>query len=196
MKTSFFLLTLLACIFANSYSQLKTTKVFSNKNGFCSSTLLLDSLGNFFHESGCEGRSNIAFGKYTFRNSLIEITSSDYDSASAFKKIPKKSLGINDSIATIWFLTIYNTPVSNNHFIVKATDSLNNFFELYKLNDEGQAFINVKKFNKVHLIYLEKIFDKIIVVTLSNNDAEIILNFPVCFLIIQDHVFKNQVFIL
>ncbi len=178
MKSPFFLLIFLIFLVPNSYCQLKTIKVFYNKSDFCSSTLILDSLGNFFRESGCEGRSDISLGKYTFRNGLVEMKSLDYDSISAYKKILKKHLGLNDSIAIIQFSTAYNTPVSNNHFIVKATDSLNKLFELYKLNNEGQAFINIKKYNKIHLIYLEKIFDKTITVNLSNSNAEIILNFP------------------
>lgn len=42
-----------------------TSKAYTIKNGFCSTTIFLDSDSTFTYETGCEGRSRVSIGKWS-----------------------------------------------------------------------------------------------------------------------------------
>lgn len=50
-----------------------TSKCYSVKNGFCSTSLYIDSDSTFTYESGCEGRSRVTIGKWRNINDSLHL---------------------------------------------------------------------------------------------------------------------------
>lgn len=50
-----------------------TTKSYSVVNGFCSTSLYIDSDSTFTFESGCEGRSRVTIGKWKIMNDSLQL---------------------------------------------------------------------------------------------------------------------------
>src|SRR4029079_9901986 len=108
------LIILLTAISQSAVGQVKRTMHFSSKNGmFCSQTLILDSTGLFFYESGCEGSSNISFGKYKLdKDNKINFQFLPFDSINPINKIVlDSSANETDSLITLTFYDRYNQPL-------------------------------------------------------------------------------------
>ncbi len=175
---------LLVCLFVtiSGKGQLSSTKTFSNRSGFCSTTITLDSLGNFYREAGCEGRSYIAYGRYLLRNGIIEFRFASFDSLTVYKEIMKQSVNSeNNSIVSIQFLTNKGTPVPNNNFDVTALDSSGKFTRVFKLDETGKIFVNINLYKELRLTYLERILGKNIILPEIKSDVSVLLNLPPMF---------------
>jgi hypothetical protein len=163
-------------------AQLSSSKSFSNKSGFCSTTFILDSLGNFYRESGCEGRSYLSYGKYLLRNGVVEFRFESFDSINIYREVRRFDENKNDSIISIQFLTISQKPVPNTYFTITARDSINGKgFLLLKLDENGKVLLNIKRHKEFRISYLEKIFSKQFVLPPLNSNLVIVLNLPTMF---------------
>jgi hypothetical protein len=171
--TIFFLIT--ASI---SFGQLKTTKIFSVRNGWCSTTFIIDSLGTFCREQGCEGRSHIACGTYQLKEDKITFAFNKLSDIPPFLKIQETSK-LNDTTIKVTFRTCDNNIIHNDYFIVDAIDTSGKFFKTFTLNDNGEIFIvNPKKYKSLRLNYLQNFYGKWMYVDLKTNNMNIFLNFP------------------
>jgi len=162
------------------WGQLPNTKYFTSRNRLCSSTILLDSLGNFYKEGGCEGRSYISFGTYKLQGNRVDFTFQRFDSLPPIFQI-KESTFSNDSIITVTFLTKQGNPLLSCHFSVDAIETSGKFFQTIGLNDKGQVKVNIKKYKELRLDYLEHIYNKKIRLPINNKDISIILSLPQLF---------------
>ncbi len=178
MKFNILFIILFQFLYLITNGQVSTTKVFSSKSGFCSTTIMLDSLGNFYRESGCEGRSYISFGTYRYKNGIVEFRFLNFDSINPVNNILESTSRKNDSTVFITFLTKQGEPVSNSHFSVDAIDSSGKFLKTYRLDSVGRIEINFKKYKEIRLPYLAKIFTKKVRIEILKNNYTIQLNLP------------------
>jgi hypothetical protein len=177
--STFFLLT------SFSYSalgQLKHTKYYSSRNGFCSQSIILDSNGYFFHEWGCEGRSNISFGKYKLgRNNIINFHFFPFDSITPIKEVVQlKSVGGKDSIVTITFYDRFGQTLNTN-FGIRVADTSNTIHEVWT-DEEGQIQVNRFVFKNVGLIQLLTIYGEAPGIPITGNSLNVYINLPKLFL--------------
>lgn len=181
MKVLFFLSFLLFLSTSPTYSQLKTAKVYSHRSGFCSTTYSLDSLGTFYIEAGCEGRSYIAYGKYFIRNGIIEFRFTNFDTLNVYKEIRKTNHTENDSLALYQFLTNESRPFSTVYFFITAIDTSDKVSRTFKPDENGKVLLNFKKYKEIHLTYLERILSKKITLPLTGSNTTVVLNLPAIF---------------
>lgn len=181
MRVPFYLSCLFVFFSSPIYSQLKTSKVYSYRNGFCSTIFSLDSLGNFYREAGCEGRSFIAYGKYLLRNGIIEFRFYNFDSLKVYKEIKKTNHTENDSLILVQFLTNGGTPVPNSNFIITALDTSGKISQTFKVDENGRVLLNFKKYKEIRLTYLESILSKKITLPLLKSNTTVVLNLPAMF---------------
>ena len=167
-------------VFLSTVGQIPHSKTFISKNGFCTTTLFLDSLGNFYRESGCEGRSHISFGYYTLKGEKIDFAFQSFDSLSAIHAIkPGRSSG--DSLITITFLSRQGQPIPNNYFSVDAIEASGKFYKTFKLTGNGEVIVDFKKYKELRLDYLEHIYNKKVIISITGNDIVTMLNLPKLF---------------
>jgi len=181
MKPLFYLSCIVFLYISPVYSQLKSTTVYSYKSDFCSTNYILDSLGNFYRESGCEGRSYIAYGKYLLRNGIVEFRFHNFDSIYVYKEIKKASHTENDSLILIQFLTNRGIPVPNNHFIITALDTSSKVSQTFKVDENGRVLLNINKYKEIRLTYLESILSKKITLPVIKSNTTVVLNLPTMF---------------
>ncbi len=181
MKLIFYVSCIVFLYISPAFSQLKSTTVFNHKSDFCSTNYILDSLGNFYRESGCEGRSYIAYGKYLLRNGIVEFRFYNFDSINVYKEIKKTSHTENDSLILIQFLTNRGTPVPNNNFIITAPDTSGKISQTFKVDENGRVLLNFKKYKEIRLTYLERILSKKITLPLIKSNTTVVLNLPAMF---------------
>ena len=160
--------------------QLPKTKYFYSRHGSCSSTILLDSIGNFYKEEGCEGKSRISFGTYNLKGDNIVFTFQRFDSLEPIFNIAETTFQ-NDANITVTFLTRQGNKLVSNDFSVDAIDTSGKFFQTIKLNDSGQIKVNTKKYKVLRLDYLENIYRKKVRLQLDNKNIIVILNQPQLF---------------
>lgn len=157
------------------WGQLPKTKDFYSSEGFCSRTILLDSLGNFYKEEGCEGRSRISFGTYKITGDIIYFTFQKFDSLQPIFNITESPFS-NDFDITVTFLTRQGNTLRSSYFSVDAIDTSGKFFQTIRLNDSGQIKVNMKKYKELRLDYLENVHHKKVRIPITNKDITVILN--------------------
>lgn len=175
-----FILLAFSTTFNPVSAQLAKQTAFTAKSGFCSTTFILDSLGYFFREGGCEGRSSISYGKYKIHKDSVLFYFESFEKLPAILK-KNNSKGSSDTICTITFLTRNGAPVPNNHFKIDAIDSSGKFFKEYKIDDKGSVRLNCNQYKELRLWYLEKIYNKKIRIPLQNGNTIIVLGLPKLF---------------
>ncbi|MDB5200655.1 MAG: hypothetical protein JWQ27_64 [Ferruginibacter sp.] len=177
MKPKLYLILVFQSISLLIWGQLPNTKLFYSTDGFCSTSILMDSLGNAYRESGCEGRSSIALGTYRLKNDIVDFQFQNFDSESPIFEIQQKT-PLMDSLITITILSRQGNPIPNTYFTVDAIDSSGRHFKTIKLNDAGQLQVNFKIYKELRLDYLEKIYGRKVRMPVSNSDVTVILNLP------------------
>jgi len=192
MKPIRLTITLLIMLFGHSAnSQLKNTKEYSEINGPCSSNIILDSLGYFFKERGCEGSSHISFGKYKItKNNIISFSFFSFDSLEPFRKIRRyKNTNKNDSIITITLFSRENKPLGFN-FNIQVFD-IDGKPENVNTNEKGELFINHFLYKQLLLTQLLSIYKVAAPILIDKNSMEIYFNLPELFLIYPETILEK-----
>lgn len=150
---------------------------------FCSQTIILDSTGLFFQESGCESRSSISFGKYKLgKNNKISFEYLPFDSINPVAKIiSEESVSETDSIITITFYDRYNRPLGGN-FGIRLGDTSNQVHEMWT-DDIGQIHVNHFHFKYVSLVQFLTMYRETDGIAIGQKSLKVYLNFPEEFLI-------------
>jgi hypothetical protein len=164
-----------------AHGQLKHTKYFSSQNGFCSQTIILDSSGYFFKEWGCEGRSNISFGRYKVKrdNGLI-FQFLPFDSLVPVGEVVRAKTADDDSLVTITFYDRYREPLRSN-FGVRVADTGNTVHEMWT-DEAGQIQVNRFLFRNVVLNQFLTIYGEIGGIDIGKESLFVYLNLPRLFL--------------
>jgi hypothetical protein len=184
--------TILSLTFASiSFGQLSKTHVFSVREGWCSTTYIIDSTGKFCRERGCEGRSHISCGTYQLKEDKITFIFNNFDSIPPVLKIVETSK-LNDSTIKVIFRTCDNNIIYKDNFIVDAIDTSGRFFKTLPLNDNGEVFVNPKKYKSLRLNYLQNFYGKWMYVDVKTNNMEIVLNFPKEFFYYSDPIVETD----
>lgn len=170
----FFLHT--CCVFG----QLKTTRQFFSRNGFCSRTIILDSNGFFFSEEGCEERANISYGRYKIskRNKVVFNLLPLDDLTPVNKIIP--GLVTEDSFITVSFYDRYNIPLYLS-FGILAADTNNKVHEVWPGHD-GLIRVNRFIFKSISIGQLITIYGEVSEIKIDSRSLDIYLNLPSVFL--------------
>ena len=170
--------TIFFLMFASiSFGQLKKTQVFSVREGLCSTTYTIDSLGKFWREQGCEGRSYISCGTYQLKEDKISFVFNKFDGISPFLKIQETSKFSNTEIK-VAFRTCDNNIINSDYFIVDAIDTSGRFFKTFTLDTNGEIFVDARMYKSLRLNYLQNFYSKWIYVDLKGSNMDIVLNFP------------------
>ena len=162
--------------------QLKATRHYSFQDGLCSKSVILDSAGYFFHEWGCEGRSNISFGKYRMgRDNIINFRFLPFDSIAPIKKVTQvTSKESSDSIVTFSFYDRFGEPLNTN-FGIRVADTSNKVHEMWT-DEKGQIQLNRFIYKNITLIQFLSIYGEAAGITLENKSLNVYLNLPKVFL--------------
>jgi hypothetical protein len=178
--TIFFLFALVH----NLSAQTKRTMHFSMRNGaYCSQSMILDSSGLFFQESGCEGRSKISFGRYQMgKDNRISFVSLPFDSINPVAKIVEgESVTENDSITTITFYDRYHRQLGFN-FGIRLGDTGNLVHEMWT-DESGAIQVNRHLYKKISFIQLLWMYKETDGIAIGQKSLKVYLNFPEQFLI-------------
>lgn len=162
-------------------AQLPRTQHYYSVNGFCSSTILLDSIGNFYREDGCEGRSRISLGTYTLKGNIVKFTFGRFADSPPIFDIVTETNPSSQAFITVTFLTRQGNKLASNAFSVDAIDTSGRFFQTLSLNGAGQIAVDTQKHKELRLDYLEKLYGKEVRIQLSNKSITVILNQPQIF---------------
>ena len=175
---------LLATFFQSVSAQVGRTMHFSSRNGmFCSQTMILDSTGLFFKESGCESRSSISFGKFKLgKDNKISFQYLPLDSIHPVAKIAEEeTVKESDSLITITFYDRYNSPLDIN-FGIRLGDTCNKVHEMWT-NEIGQIQVNRFLFRYVSLVQFLTMYREIDGIAIDQKSLKVYLNLPEQFLI-------------
>jgi hypothetical protein len=167
----------------DAIGQVKKTMHFSSRDGmFCSQTMILDSSGLFFNVSGCEGRANISFGRYTLdRNNKISFQYLPFDSIKPVAKIiQEENAKANDSLITITFYDRYNRPLGFN-FGIRLGDTSNQVHEMWS-DEIGRIQVNRFQFKYVSLVQFLTMYREVDGIPIRQKSLQVYLNFPLEFL--------------
>ena len=161
--------------------QVKHSRHFSSGGFPCSRNMLLDSLGYFFKEEGCEGSSLISFGRYTIsKGNIIAFKFLPFDSISPINQV-KYNDTKDDSLLTIALFDRDGNPLGYN-FNIKFADSTGEVTEVTPFTDlEGRITIKANQFKEIILNDLLPTF-KVQPVRIGNQSIEIRFNLPRMFL--------------
>ncbi len=160
-----------------TFAQSKRNATFSVKDGMCSDMYKLDSLGHFFHDSGCEGRYTQSIGSYQINQDKITFTAENQRHAAPVLKI-SECASLDDSTCKVIFKSRDGKVISDEHFIVDAIDTSGKFFKRCAFSNAGETLVNFKKYRSLRINNLQFVYNKWIYVDLKNRDMEIFLNFP------------------
>lgn len=175
---------LMIVFYKDAFSQAKRTMFYSKETPpFCSQTMILDSCGVFFYESGCEGRSDISYGRYSINSgNILSFQYLSFDSMSPVRKvIQSQNATLGDSSITLTFYDRYN-QVLGSTFAILIGDTANKVHEFWT-DSKGQIELNSNTFKFVSLVQLTNIYGDTIKIEIGNSSAEIFLNLPRVFLI-------------
>jgi hypothetical protein len=161
-------------------AQLPKTTHFISRNGLCVSSILLDSVGNFYREQGCEAKSRVSVGAYKIEGDKINFTFHRFDSLPPIFSITE-DFSSSDSMIVVTFLTRQGNKLMSGVFSVDAIDTSGKFLQTLKLNGSGQLNINFRKFKELKLNYLENMYGTRVRVQLSNKNITVTLNQPALF---------------
>jgi hypothetical protein len=158
--------------------QLIHTRSYYSQNGRCSKSIILDSAGYFFNESGCEGRSNICFGRYKLgQDNIIKFHFLPFDSIAPIKEINQvSSTETNDSNVTISFYDRFGEQLTNNVGIL-VIDTSNKTHEMWT-DQKGQIRLNCFIFKELTLIQFITIYGDATNIPISKKSLKIYLNLP------------------
>lgn len=150
-----------------------TNVIYYNKNGFCSTSLVLNNDSTFLNETGCEGRSHITIGTWKVVNDSVELNAMD---RSKLRLIANIELSKERKCLQTTFLIIDKTgtpvsdfvilPISNNkkiHFTSNPSIVVDdNDAHIYcpKTNANGVISIEKSKFDTLVFPQLEFIAKK------------------------------------
>lgn len=161
--------------------QLSHSRHFSNGGFPCNRNILLDSLGYFFKEEGCEGRSRISFGKYTIKQgNIVAFKFLPLDSIKPIKQIKYYDTK-KDTLFTIAFYDRDGNPLGYN-FNIKFISSTGQVVEDAPFTElDGRMTIKPNQFKEILLNDLLPTF-KVQPVKIGNQSMEIWFNLPRMFL--------------
>jgi hypothetical protein len=170
-----------------------TTNVYSNKSGFCSTSIHLDSDSTFTFESGCEGRSRVTIGKYKIIRDSLFLSPFEKKDIQPFCKLEEISTRKNDSIITFIIkdklgsprndlimpkgkTMDFHDPIMLQILVDSWKDSLSiNKFEIDTIEFPRLTLLTGKKF-----IFSTKELSSIVKITLNLNSAAI-LNYDITY---------------
>jgi hypothetical protein len=177
-------------------SQLKRSSLFTKQNEelpFCSQNILLDSLGYYFKEKGCEGSGEISFGKYSLSKAgIVTFLPLPFSVLQPIRKIKRSEASdLNDSIITITFYDRYDKPLHYNFNIIVLKMSGEDW---YPATDEnGQLALNRKTDRDVVINSLLNIFGQSpSIVNGDESTIEVYLDLPDLFLGITEVTLKKE----
>jgi len=174
------LVTTFVSVAANG--QLKSTKSFTIwKGGLCDETIILDSLGYFFKEKGCEGNSTISFGRYKIsKGNIISFHFLPIDSLQPFREI-KRYKDLNDSTITITLYDREDKPVSYA-INLQAVDNGGNQHGVSS-DGNGKVVLNRKLYKDLLIVPLLWIYGQQPSLVIGDeNNLEVRMSLPGLFL--------------
>lgn len=176
------LLLFMLAINRPSSAQIASTRKFVSSEGFCRRTMYLDSSGLFFHEWGCEGRSNVSNGTYSIKGNKIAFSYARLDSLPPVAKvIESRFANTHDSLITITLYDRYGARLGLL-FGVLLIDNSGKFIEV--MTEENGTI----RANPLHYKYLTTrnvifLSPNSVAVPLCGKSVDIYFNFPEEFLI-------------
>jgi hypothetical protein len=173
-------LTVSVCTAGNC--QLKSTKRFTIwKGGLCDETIILDSLGYFFKEKGCEGNSSISFGRYKIsKDNIVSFHFLPFDSLKPIREI-KRFKDSNDSTITI---TLYDRDTKPLSYAVnlEALDSSGKQHGV-TADENGRVVLNKKLYKDLLIVPLLWIYGQQPSLVIGDeNNIEVYMSLPGLFL--------------
>jgi hypothetical protein len=159
-------------------------------NGLCSRSLLLDSLGYFFKEEGCEGRSFISFGHYQVSKSgILTFSHLPADSLHAFQQI-RRTKGPADTVLTLTFYDRYGKLLRHVHSF-QIIDN-NGKQESVWTDNNGQIILDRRLYKDVLITPLIVLFkQQEALVTGEENVIDVFLDLPTMFLMYSEINFER-----
>jgi hypothetical protein len=144
-STKYLVILFLIVLSITANAQLQRTKHFHKQSevlSFCGETVILDSIGYFFKDEGCEGQSEVSFGKYKLsKNNVVTFKPLPFDSLKPIRKIKRTKVTTNtDSTITITLYDIHNKLVSIGAN-VEVVDK-NGLSERIYVDKKGQIMLN------------------------------------------------------
>lgn len=161
------------------YGQLKRTTHFSRSivTRLCSQSIVLDSLGFFFKEHGCEGDSYVSFGRYRIsKKNVITFFFLPIDSLQPFNEI-KRSRDVNDSLLTFSFYDRMGQPINqSSNFEAVRKDSRT---ENVRSDTNGKIRLNRMLYRDVLISPILSLYnEQIPLVKGDENNIEVHLALP------------------
>lgn len=154
----------------------------SSLNGFCSKSIQLDSSGVFFMEHGCEGNSQVAYGRYKLLpNNLINFKRLPFDSIAPISKIDRFHNEL-DTTLTVTFLDregmvlayVFIGQVGNDKGIITEPFT----------NEKGQLVLDRKHKHQIFISAIDRIYGKDNEITADGESSiDVYFNLPSKFLI-------------
>ena len=184
LKNLLILFSLIMGVRANA--QLQQTRHFhkqSEELSFCGQNFILDSLGYFFKERGCEGNGQVSFGRYkVLKNNIVVFQPLPFDSLQAIRQIRRtQATDSSDSTITITLYDRYNQPLTNN-FNIDVVDTSGKT-ERIVTNKKGQIILNRNIHRDIVFISLLWLYEQSPSIVHGNEAAiEVYLGLPDIFL--------------
>jgi hypothetical protein len=141
----------------------------------------LDTCEYFFHEWGCESRSNVSFGKYKLKQgNLIVFYFLPFDSIAAIKEVVNvNNASGNDSIVTISFYDRFGKSLNGNVGI-QLLDTNNKVHEV-GTDEKGQIQVNRFIYKTLIPLQVLTIYGKSEGIPIGKESINIYLNLPKLF---------------
>jgi len=164
-------------------SQLTTTKIFSSQTNLCSKTIILDSLGYFFIERGCESASYVTSGRYNIgKDQVIDFNPLPVSRIEPIKKIVNERVS-TDSFLTITFYDRYNGPVDCPFILLWG---LNDKMQESRTGDSGKLILNRFLFRNVTLRPLVSMYNEVPGIPVRDSSIAVYFGLPKAFLHYSD----------
>lgn len=185
MKRIYILLLLIISDYCGRGQLKHTTSYSAEASGLslCSGSIILDSLGFFYEEAGCEGRGYIAFGKYELlKERKLLLTYLGFDKIKPLIEVTRSAQkNSQDSIISIGFYAKDEVPLNQYYLSVDVIDSSGKFFKTYYPDKFG--LIQIKSLtNKTLRIHSTDWFmGETKLIKISKESMKIKFNVPISF---------------
>jgi hypothetical protein len=157
--------------------QSEVYREYYEKNGFCSFSMKLFADSTYFYETGCEGRSNVNFGKWEILSDTIHLTPIDTVNFNKSISITYDRPKEKDSNLVIRVIDMYNRPIGDfdlivvpkeidskwinmpGRFTLKQEGETDIFLESIKTDDNGYVSVNCNPKSVIKLIDVLQMFN-------------------------------------
>jgi hypothetical protein len=185
MRLTAFKVTCLLLVSVFAHGQLRHTSHYFRKTGWlCGESIILDSAGLFFKESGCEGDQVVSFGKYRISKSgRLSVKFLPLDSIAPIRQV-KQTDKVDDSLVTVRLFDREDEPVSSS-FRVVLIDTAGKKEDVWLL-DNGTLVINRFLYRQLFLAQLGLLYVDIEPIIIGGHSIDIYFNLPRMFMMYSE----------